>query len=328
MPLNVRKYLKFVVPFLAGFLLGWLVVGWWLWPVRWVNTDPWDLRLEFKRHYILMAADSYALDGNADVLKERFRGWPPGELAAIIAELKRENPGDVRLASRLDQLKGVLNLPEPGVTPPAPQPPAAGKGPGIISILLLISAFLIILIAVGIGYRLLKERLPKVPARPARRPPRPEPQPRVMEGEYRQVSPIAHYSATYNYGDIRFSESFPIESPDGKYLGECGIETSELLSSGDPPKVVAFEVWLFDKEVNRTVSKAITVPGADETLKASLLSFSGEVKEARKGEVVKLETQNLEAQVAIREAAFEDEEKYFTRLAVDFAIFKRQPAQG
>ncbi len=327
MPSKFRVYLKFALPFLLGFLLGWLVIGWWLWPVRWVNTDPWDLRPEFKKHYILMAADSYALDHDPNVLRERFSGWPEEELSGLIEEIKRERPGDIRLASRLDEIKAALNLPEPS----APRPQAAREGRGLLPIVLALTAILLLLVAVGIAYRLFKERLPQVfaraPRRPAR-PTRPSPEPEPIEGEYREFYPIARYSATYSYGDIRFAESFPIESPNGDYLGECGIETSELMSSGDPPKVVAFEVWLFDKEVNRTVSKAITIPEVDEATEASLKSLSGEVIKARKGEVVKLETRNLETHVTIREVSIDPNEKFFTRLGVEFKIYRRQAAQG
>lgn len=38
--------------FATGVLLGWLVIGWWLWPVKWNNAEPWLLRPEFQWTYI------------------------------------------------------------------------------------------------------------------------------------------------------------------------------------------------------------------------------------------------------------------------------------
>ncbi len=319
----LKNYLKFVPPFLLGFLLGWLVVGWWLWPVRWINTDPWDLKLEFKKHYILMAADSYTLNGDIELLRKRFRGWSQEELVAIVSQLKQEYSTDMRVVSRLDELKRALNLPEPGV---APKPSAFQSRPFII---LLFFAVFLTLVLVYFSFKLVKDKLLKVSAKPAGRPTKPESKPGIIEGEYKQVLPIAQYSAAYTYGDVRFAESFPIEGPSGEYLGECGIETSELVSSGDPPKVGAFEAWLFDKDMNRTVSKVITIPRADEAMRANLkaISMSGEVVSAEKGGKLKLETENLEAQLTIKDVEFGDEGTFFTRFAVSFEIFKKQPTQ-
>lgn len=319
----LRSYPGLALAFLAGLLLGWLVIGWWLWPVQWVNTDPWDLKPEFKKHYIIMAADSYALASNPEVLKARFRGWPPEDLANLLNEIKRENPGNELLASRLEAIKSVLNVPEPAALQPSPKP--AAKGSGLLRCLGVILLLLVILLVAGIGYRLLKSgsfrlsvQLPKRSARPA-----PAPKPEVIEGETRQVLPLAHYSSTYTYGDIRFSESFPIEGAGEKYLGECGIEIAELVASGDPPKAGAFEVWLFDKDINRTVSKIIAIPRADEAMLATLRTYSPDVVLAEKGKSFTLETDNLESRVTIKDMALGDEGTFFTRLSVVFEVYTK-----
>jgi hypothetical protein len=42
-------------------------------------------------------------------------------------------------------------------------------------------------------------------------------------------------------GDDLFDDSFSIDSPSGKFLGECGVGISETIGVGDPKKVTAFE---------------------------------------------------------------------------------------
>jgi len=314
-----KSYFWLALAFLAGLLLGWLVIGWWLWPIQWVNTDPWDLKPEFKKHYILMAADSYALVSNPELLKARFKGWPPEDLAKLLNEIKRENPGNELLISRLETIRSALGLTEPAM----PQPKA--KGLNFLPFLRAILLFLVVLIVAGIGYRLLKSRpfrlrvqIPRPSTRPA-----PAPKPEVIEGEVRAISPLAGYSSTYTYGDIRFAESFPIEGAGEKYLGECGIEITELVASGDPPKAGAFEVWLFDKDLNRTVSKVIAIPRADEAMLATLRSYSQEIILAEKDKKFKLETDNLECWITIKDVALGDEGTFFTRLSVYFEIYKK-----
>ncbi len=325
------KYIGLALAFVAGLFLGWLAIGWWLWPVQWVNTDPWDLKPGFKRHYIFMAAESYAINANPELLKERFKGWPPEDLAALLNELKKENPTDLVLQSRLDAIKSALNLPEPRAPQATPVPQVPKKGPGILSLLVIISALLVLFVLGGLALRLLKSQTLKVPIKLPKRPAKPSPTPKaqpVIEGEYREVPPLAQYSATYTYGDVRFSESFPIEK--GKeYLGECGIESAETTMPGDPPRYGAFEVWLFDKSSARTVNRFIVIPKADEAMLASLRAqSSGEVVKAKKGESLRLETEDLECKVSIKAVEFGEEETYFTRLAVSFEVYKKQAAQG
>ena len=320
------KHIGLALAFVASFLLGWVVMGWWVWPVKWVNTDPWDLRPEFKKHYILMAAESYAINSNPEILKERFKGWPSRDLAALLNELKRENPGDELLSARLDAIKSALNLPEPGAAKPTPAPQAPKKGPGILSVLGIISLLLVLVLLGGLAFRLLKSQALKMPLKFPRRRAKPSPGPKaqpVIEGEYREVLPLAQYSATYTYGDVRFSESFPIESG-SEYLGECGIDSAEVTMPGDPPRFGAFEVWLFDKSSARTVTKFIAIPEADDTMLASLRAqSSGEVVKAKKGESFQLETENLECKVIIKDVELGDGGTFFARLAVSFEVYKK-----
>ena len=62
---------------------------------------------------------------------------------------------------------------------------------------------------------------------------------------------------TYMAGDDLYDDSFSIDSPSGEFLGECGVGISDTIGVGDPKKVTAFEVWLFDKNDIQTVTKVL-----------------------------------------------------------------------
>jgi hypothetical protein len=52
-----------LVAFLVGLLIGWLVIGWALWPVTWKNTLPQDLRPAER--------DAYLGSGTSGLVAER-----------------------------------------------------------------------------------------------------------------------------------------------------------------------------------------------------------------------------------------------------------------
>jgi hypothetical protein len=67
--------------------------------------------------------------------------------------------------------------------------------------------------------------------------------------------PIAQFMSSYMFGDDRYDESFTFDAPNGAFLGECGISVSDLIGVGEPKKISAFDVWLFDKNDIQTVTK-------------------------------------------------------------------------
>src|SRR3970282_1678424 len=69
--------------------------------------------------------------------------------------------------------------------------------------------------------------------------------------------PLATFRTTYTLGDDLYDDSFSIESANGDFLGECGVGIGDLIGVGDPKKVSAFEVWLFDKNDIQTFTKVL-----------------------------------------------------------------------
>ncbi len=115
------------VAFLLGLLIGWLVIGWGIWPVTYTNSLPQDLRALEKQEYLLMTAESFANSGDLGVAQRRVDAWPDAELQAdlttLIQRLEVENPLQ---ASQVMQLEGALY--PGGITPPE----GAGASPAIL----------------------------------------------------------------------------------------------------------------------------------------------------------------------------------------------------
>jgi hypothetical protein len=142
--------------------------------------------------------------------------------------------------------------------------------------------------------------------------------------------PLGRFTTTYQLGEDTYDESFSIEAPTGEFLGECGMGISETLNDSEPDKVIAFEVWLFDKSDIRTVTKVLMSEHAfhEEALRARLAS-KGEAVMAEIDAPFFLETSGLRVQALVTELAYGAEEEapnsYFSRLAVELAAVAKSP---
>ena len=106
-----------VLAFGLGILLG-LGLGWQVWPVRWYDTDPSDLRLEHQMTYVVLTADSYAITADAasatarlEELTDEDTSWEQvANLVERVAQAQ-ESAGDAASALRVRQLAIATNLP-------------------------------------------------------------------------------------------------------------------------------------------------------------------------------------------------------------------------
>ena len=134
--------------------------------------------------------------------------------------------------------------------------------------------------------------------------------------------PLGQFISEYVKGELDFDSSFGIESPEGEFLGECGMGITDVIGERDGQKVSAFEVWLFDKGDIRTVSKVLVSEYAyrDQTARAKL-SAKGELVVARPGEALQLETVSLKMVAQIVAAEYGEDDSlppgsFFSRLKV------------
>ena len=98
------------------------------------------------------------------------------------------------------------------------------------------------------------------------------------------------FRTAYTRGHDTYDDAFSIENANGDFLGECGVGISETIGATAPKNVTAFEVWLFDKNDIRTITKVIMSDHAffDDALKAKLAP-KGEPVLARENETIVLE---------------------------------------
>lgn len=315
-----KTLLILVVGLVIGIVIGWFLIGWWLWPVNWVDADPWDMRQPYKETYVAMAADSLANNRSAELAQQRFRGWDREELSQILEaliqdrvsrqlDLEAQNLDDLRMALGLTQSPPAGETPAPQPTDqPSEQPSFFAKWLPICLVVLVV----LLLAVAAIGF-LSRRRGRRRPAAPVRAP--------VEMPPVAGFVPLRRYVATYRLGDAGYDESFSIEDPDGNFLGECGMAIGETLQEGATDRVTALEIWLFDKDDIRTVTKVLMSEWAynDEQMRGVLVA-KGEPILAVPGEEVVLETDRLRVRATIREVSYGSEApalSYFERFVVD-----------
>jgi hypothetical protein len=143
--------------------------------------------------------------------------------------------------------------------------------------------------------------------------------------------PLAQFVTGYEIGDDRYDTSFSIETPTGDFLGECGVGIGETIGVGNPDKVTAFEVWLFDKNDIRTVTKVLMSEYAygDQTLRAKLAP-KGEPELARPDAAVELETASLKIRARVVDMEYGMGElqprSFFSKLQLELAAWSKEVA--
>jgi hypothetical protein len=76
--------------FVAGLLLGWIIIGWWLWPVQWANSEPWHLRPRHQRMFVRLVAEDYWQTSDIYRAREALAGWDEEALAELLAKTENQ----------------------------------------------------------------------------------------------------------------------------------------------------------------------------------------------------------------------------------------------
>jgi hypothetical protein len=143
-----------------------------------------------------------------------------------------------------------------------------------------------------------------------------------------QEKPIAQFMTTYMFGDDLYDDSFTFDAPNGEFLGECGVSISDTIGVGDPKKISAFEIWLFDKNDIQTVTKVMmSEHNFNEPNLRQRLEIKGEPVLAEPGKLFELETATLRMEARIVDLAYGDlplpSQSYFQRATVELAVYRR-----
>ena len=328
---------KTVVTLICGAVLGLLLglaVGWWWWPVEWTNSTPGNLRSDFQSDYVLWVAEQYADSEDVEWARTKLgvSFWQEGQLAETLEGLARgrEDP-------EADHLRKLAQALEITPAPPDNETSVSDEESPVRAVAMVCgSAALALAVVVGAWFivnRLRKpsEKKPEIVGRGVGVSEAPLPSERVSWGD--EGTPLTQYLTTYTLGDDHFDPSFSVELESGDFMGECGVGISETLGVGSPNKVTAIEVWLFDKNDIRTVTKVLMSEYAfhDDALHAKLAP-KGEPLLAEKGKELILETKMLRVRARIVEVEYGEgnlpHHSFFEKLTIDLAAWARPGQEG
>jgi hypothetical protein len=190
----------------------------------------------------------------------------------------------------------------------------------------IVAVFLIVLIAGSVLFLVLRARKPSATeAPPVGGDPEKVAAARTEWAE--EEAPMAQFVTSYALGDDYYDQSFSIETPTGEFLGECGVGISEAIGVGDPKKVTAFEVWLFDKNDIRTVTKVLMTEHCfqDDALRAKLAA-KGEAVLGQEGAAIDLATASLRVDAKVIEIEYATGElppnSFVDRLTIELAAWQ------
>ena len=327
--LTERKWVVAGVALLLGIILG-IIYGWVINPVEWTDALPEHLRSDLRQEYLRMAIVSYSVNQEAELARERYDALGPA--AAATLEEVGGDPGDVD-PSAIQQFSAAIELLEP---PPEEEEgeflggalsrfilPACGAT-GILGVLLVLALVLRRRLAGGVPQSPLEERedLWAQPGRPGEM---------DLPGPAAANEPLATFRTTFTLGDDLYDDSFSIETPAGEFVGECGVGIADLMGTGDPKKVSAFEIWLFDKNDIQTVTKVLMSRYTfNDDATRSRLAAKGDPVEVESGGVVYLETASLEVEARIVDLTYGEgplpANSYFQRLTIELRAWPKGAA--
>ncbi|MCD6520723.1 MAG: hypothetical protein J7M05_12475 [Anaerolineae bacterium] len=104
-------HLRLLGVFVLGLLVGWFVLGWWIWPVRWTNTDPWDLREEHQIHFLMFLAEDYWYNADIRQVQKALDGWDRQALEETLNKALHQRELTPERRQHLEALAEALDLP-------------------------------------------------------------------------------------------------------------------------------------------------------------------------------------------------------------------------
>lgn len=338
------------IGFLIGLIIGLPILGWGLMPVKWTDADPSYLRADLQDDYFCMTIHSFMRTGDSLQAKDRLEELGP------VSEEKLNNlvPGDCGLSETdIAQFKTALGMAviaepveEPGsevveqpgeeaVTPGTNEDGATEDKKSGFNLFILVGALCGVTLLIGaVLVYIFFLRKKDGAVTPERVKPAVQSDGGAYSDEAQEFSspdqdiPITQFMSTYVAGDDLFDDSFSIDSPSGEFLGECGVGISETIGVGDPKKVTAFEVWLFDKNDIQTVTKVLMSQHAyEDGAIASRLASKGEPILLEPGGRVYLETATLVLEARVVDMNYGQgplpENSFFDRLTLELAIWPK-----
>jgi hypothetical protein len=313
--------------FFGGLATG-LLFGYVIAPVEFVDATPEYLRADLQEDYLRMAIDSYTLNGNPALAVDRWKALGSDAEQAyslVLADPQTATPAAI---TAYHDLVTSIVAAEGG-----PPPEDTGSGSTTVKTITMVIGIIVLLGVVGfIGlylYRLLgrrgsKEVTPTMQMVEINR--------NAEKTNFEQLGlapPITQTMTTYVLGDDLYDESFSIDTQAGEFMGEYGVGVSEAIGVGDPKKVAALEIWLFDKNDIKTATKVLMSRHAyNDPAIRTRLEPKGELVLVEQQAQVLLETATLQLLATVIDLEYGrgplPNDSYFERITLELAIWPRQ----
>jgi uncharacterized membrane protein YciS (DUF1049 family) len=334
-----KSYVPLVGVFIVGLLVGWFVFGYGIFKIEYKDAAPRDLRQEAKEDYLRMVIQTYKND--LDLGQAVWRWEELGEGAQKLLDTVSATNTDPEFQADIIIFRSMVLgqaaesplavTPGEGTTPLIPDEETGGMKFSTVLLVVLLAAFFIV--GVALVYFLFirgssKGRLREDAKAIQKAQDISRETERTDFESVGQDMPVAQFMTTYMLGDDLYDDSFSIDSPSGEFLGECGVGISETIGVGDPKKVTAFEVWLFDKNDIQTVTKVMMSDHAymDEDITQRLAS-KGEPLTISPGQRVLLETATLQLEARVVDMNYGQgalpDNSYFDRLTLELAVWTK-----
>jgi hypothetical protein len=311
-----------VLGVVLGLVLG-LIFAWGIWPPKVYDTTPEVMRADLQKDYLRMTIDSLNRTGDVNKAMERWQNLGkagPATFVALQTDPGYLNPLDIQnFGNVVQQVTGQPITVVPPTTSPLKQ-------------ILIIGGIAALLIVALVGGFYIWRLLRKGSSGPATAVMQAAEASRKAEKtnfeEMGLAPPITQTMTTYVLGDDLYDESFSIDTSGGEFLGEYGVGVSDTVGVGEPKKVSALEVWLFDKNDIKTATKVLMSEHAynDANIRARL-EPKGELVVVKPGEQVLLETQTLQLLATVVDMDYGTgampQKSYFERITLELAIWPR-----
>jgi hypothetical protein len=323
---NKKPLLTGIIAFVIGLIIGLVVLGWWLWPVEWYDASPANLQSGYQEWWMRMAVESYQVDKDPVLAQERYEAL--GEFAPTALGTVKADPQYLDPAWITAYEAAAVAVPVEAL-PPAEEVEEEAGDSNLLTLLGVMCVVTLLLGAALLAFYLFQNRKRSGPPTPIEQEAAAASQAETTDyAALGEEAPMAQYMASYRIGDDLFDDAFSIDSPNGEFLGECGVGISETIGVGDPKKVTAFEVWLFDKNDIQTITKVLMSANAfNDVTTRQRLEAKGEPLLAEAGRQIILETATLRLVARIVDMTYGEgalpDQSFFDGLVLELAIWQK-----
>jgi len=148
----------------------------------------------------------------------------------------------------------------------------------------------------------------------------------IWEGE--GPPPLKQWTGTYTLGQDNYEGYFVIETDDGIFLGEGGMDILKTIPDTNPKQAVAFDVGIFDKTNITTLSRVVMSEHAynDETTRAATEGNPyAESILAKPGTTFTIESKAMYVKARIADMEYGNGDNvYFNKLTVNLDVFLKE----